>query len=364
MPNPTGSVFEGAFLSPEASLGTLPGSPIYYVLQSLTMQLQANKPIDDVEAAGFTTPVGVTGQKEWTDVDFSAALTFNDILYILSSLICLPDVIQDSTHSTVYYWAFRPKGNNPDVFQTYTGVEGQAAGASGASGLFANSLDFSFDEKTADMKGKGIGQAIDFTVSEPGSPTIVPLLPVSPDGTNFYFATTYGGLGAGQLDECYGAKLTIPDRQSTVMTLDNRVSTFSGTVQKKMKPTAQLVVDKVEKSATYMTQLRAKGKGYGRIECNGPQIGSTGINYRIAFTFPCLFKKPTIADKNDILAATFDMGLIYDSSFLGGTWIDIEVTTDLAPTVAGINTQAGPLGTGTIATAASASAADAAATED
>jgi len=316
--------------------------------------------VNDVESQGTILPVGVTSEKEMTDIDFSGDLAFNDLIYILSNCLCLADVAQDAAHATVFYWTFKPKAKNADTFQTYGAIQGQDAGASSAPGVHFSSLDFEFSEKKAGVSGKGFGQVYNHAATEPADPVIVPLIPITPANMDVFVASTYAGIAAGQISDCEGAKLSFPDRKTPIKTRDSRKPSYSSIVQKRIVPTAQIVVDKNTSSAGYLTSLRAKTTNFCRIQYLGPQIGSTGVTYGVDFDYAFKFKKMSPSGQNDQFVSTFDMGLTLDNTAFDGAWCAITITTDMSPTVAGINTLLGALGAGTVPTVANAAAAEAA----
>ena len=84
------SIFELVLWALEDVSGTQ--VPALRLLQSLTMDAEPQLPSEMVEAAGFKTPVDIILSKEWTKASLKGKLSFNDILYPLSSGLCTPTV--------------------------------------------------------------------------------------------------------------------------------------------------------------------------------------------------------------------------------------------------------------------------------
>jgi hypothetical protein len=338
-------VFEKPTLGIEATVGGTVSAR--RTLLSLTGEAQPNTPIMPVEASGFVAPVDVTSGKEWADFDFSAPLSFNDVLFMLAGYAGVPYISPDVTYAQVEHWLFRPKGFNPDTFQSYLLEEGSTGGAQSCPGMFFNSFDLSFDEKKADVKGKGFAQLMTDGITLGTGAVNVPLLPASPDQVNVYVASTYAGLSAGKLTDCLSSSVKMADRQGQIMTLDSATHTWGNTVQKKGASTGQIVVLQDTASNAYMAQLRSKGLGYCRVEALGPVIpGGGALPYRFAVTFPFKFTKSARSAVQDAYAGTYDMQMLYDPTFAGGAggFVEFAVDTDYSLIASGLT--GGTLGSG------------------
>jgi hypothetical protein len=136
--------------------------------------------------------------------------------------------------------------------------------------------------------------------------------------------TTPGGMT--RLTRVSSAELAIPERYAPGFTLNAADPSFSFLVQQSIDPTAQLVLMHDAASAALMADLRNRITKYCKILMLGPAVETLiGVPYlnSLAISFPFRFIESDRGDVDAVYANTYNMGLIYDSTFAGFLQIDV-----------------------------------------
>jgi hypothetical protein len=162
------------------------------------------------------------------------------------------------------------------------------------------------------------------------NPADVPLLPVSVDTVDVFVADTVAGLAnaGARLKRCVSASLSLPERMNGVFTIDSTEASMSDTVEKRMSPTAQIVVEQDSQGNAMMQRMRDRKVFFLRLYMKSNVVVSGATNYDLQITCPCFVNATQRGDQDDLYAGTYDLTLCYESGFAG--WIEAVMKTSPA----------------------------------
>lgn len=285
------------------------------VLQSLTMTAVPNLPRTPIRSNGRLASVGVTGGKESTAITAEGPLTFTDIGFLFSSILCKP-VVTGAGNAKTATWI--PDPENPNELANYTVEGGSSAGSMVTDGVHFNDLTLSFSANpgdTATISASGMGKAYDEGNDLTEVTVDVPLEPVSMEQVCVRVADTVAGLAqpAALLKRLVSANLAFSGRQSELFTIDCTEPSFSTALERFFEKTAQIVVMQDAQGIALMNRMRNKAIYWVQYQAIGRQINGTdpAKYFTLTLTFPVFGSGTDRSEQNDMFAATYDMELAY-----------------------------------------------------
>lgn len=94
--------------------------------------------------------------KDFTNIELTGRLDYNNIIYPLSSVVGNPEV--STIASSANQWTFKSNSFGPDAFRTFTVESGSFVGAQRAAGVYINDLGFAFRRGSVELSGSGMGR--------------------------------------------------------------------------------------------------------------------------------------------------------------------------------------------------------------
>lgn len=187
-------VFEASQWGPESL--TDPGTSVAAdtKLQALSAQLRPNIEVDRFRPFGSKLDTIMIPGKDWTTVDVSGRLDYNNIQYALASVITSPTISTPGGATNARLWEFELNPSAPDTPQTFTVESGSFIRAQKATGVILNDLGFAFKRGSVEVSGSGIGRL--FTDG------------VYMTGTSVYTVTIDGSVTGGTFTLTYSAQTT------------------------------------------------------------------------------------------------------------------------------------------------------------
>jgi hypothetical protein len=184
------SVFEVSQLGAETTPGT--AVPALKRLLCTTLRLDPNIPVEPYRPMGYKAPTAATHGKESCGGSLEGRACFNDLCYLMSSVLCAPVISTPGGATSTRRWTFKPKVSSPDTVQTYTFERGNAlSGAERATFGRVNGLSLRFNETEAAVTGSLIAQEPDYSARMSGNE--VQRLTIQDNATGGTFKVTFGG---------------------------------------------------------------------------------------------------------------------------------------------------------------------------
>lgn len=139
--------------------------------------------------AGSMAPTVQIVGKEMVRADVEGRMSFNDMAYILSSLLLQVTPTTPGGATNTRRWSFKPSNNAPDTFRTYTIEKGSSAGAERFTSAVFNALTLAFGREEASITGSLFGQALTEQITPTASPTDIVEAPINPKCVNVFLGT-------------------------------------------------------------------------------------------------------------------------------------------------------------------------------
>lgn len=312
------AVFQKLQVGPEATAGTAVAAGKR--LQSTGIVLRPREPQDNFRAIGDKFVSDATLQKDMSEGTIRGTLSYNDITYLISSIL-----LKAAVPGT---WTFKPDPFNPDVPQTLTVEVGSSGGAEKFAYGLVTTLDFRFTRTECGVGGSIMGRTLTEGATMTATPANIQKANVDPKSIQILIGNTVAGLA--QIGNCLEASLNIGNKWAGFYPFDPSQGSFSDIVERAPALTGSLVLMHDSVSQGYMADCRSKVTKFLRIVSNGGLLGGGAGpgNYKFQITLPFQFREPDRGDRDDVFASTWPIQPIYDPTFASA--IEFVLTNDLA----------------------------------
>jgi hypothetical protein len=317
------SIFQGVQVGVEATAGT----PIAAGKKLLAVSVvpQSRTEADKFRALGNKYASFVTLNKEWSELAINGKLTYNEILYLLSSLLSVPTPVQQGA-TAAYKWTFVSNTSAEDAGKTLTIEQGDANSAWRVAGGRVTGLTMTFNRTEGAIQGSGIGEALETGITLTATPTSLVPKPILPAQMSFKMADTQAGLaGASALTRGFSMEFSLTDKVGLAWPVGQDPVTVETepNIQAKLK----LATDTV--GMGLIATMRSGATKWFRIKATGALIAST-YYYDFQLDFPAQIEAPgDMSDQEGIYALEFGLVPLHDATWGKSFQIDIiaDVTT-------------------------------------
>lgn len=307
--NPT--LYQLAQLGVEVTAGTAVAATkrltTLEVTQSIKPEIKVYRP------SGYKFSTIAAMSKEWTELELSGPVTYNEVMYLLNGMIktVTPSGVGADKTST-----FSPSSTGSDTRKTYTLELGSADRARQIAYCLMTGLDFTFNRKEVTCKGTMIGKAITdgFTMTALTSAAEIPIEPVLATQGYIKFADTYAGLaGATAAARAFAATWSMSNVSGPVWPINasNSWSAMVDTVPT-VEGTVKMAVD--AEGMALLTNMRAGSTKYMRIHYSGPVLGVGTYQFRIDVAMKVKDVKP-FSDEDGVYAVEWNYEVVHDSTW-------------------------------------------------
>jgi hypothetical protein len=149
-------VFETTLLGVEATPGVAV-SPVRR-LQATQFEWSPQVPVEPFIPMGSKAATTAVRQKEWTEGDITGVVAFNDLIYLLSSVLTSATPTTPTGATNTRRWRFFPANYGPDTPITYTAQRGSSVRAEQATHLLIDALTLRFTREEAAVSGSILAQ--------------------------------------------------------------------------------------------------------------------------------------------------------------------------------------------------------------
>lgn len=314
------SIFQGVQIGIQAVAGTpvAAGKKLLAVSVTPGMSVEA----DSFRPDGNKFSSFVTLNKDWSTHDIKGKNTYNEVLYLLASLLGQPVPTQQGA-TTAYKWVFGSNVSAEDAGKLLTVEQGDANSAWRAPDVRVSGLTFTFNRKEVSVSGSGIGGPMEPGVTMTATPTSMTPRPILPAHGKFYMADTQAGLaGAVAMTRGFSAEFALTD----LVGLAWPVGGDPVLVEKEPKLAHKLKLAADIVGMGLITTMRNGATKWFRLLYEGAIIADT-YKYTFQVDFPAQLKDLSKPGDEDGLAV-FEYGLqgIYDATW--GKAFEISVITD------------------------------------
>lgn len=262
--------------------------------------------------------------KEWAGLNIEGVPTYNEIVYLLSSLLHYSAPTQQAA-SSAYKWSFVSNTSSADVGKAFTIEQGDANNAWRVAGAKISGLTLNFSRNEITVKGNGVGLAFETGLTLTASPTSLEPVPILPTHVKFYMADSQADLaGATALSNSFSMEYSLTDKFGLAWAIGQDPEAVEG----EPNASGRIVVATDSAGMGLITTLRNADTKWFRIEATGGVIETT-YNHKLTIDFPAQIDNVNDpSDLDNVYTVEFGLLPIHDSTW--GKSINIEVITDVA----------------------------------
>lgn len=316
------TVYQGIQVGVEAT----PGTPVPANKKLLAVSM---KPSPQVESAPFRAMGNkyasfVSPNKEWSSINIEGKPTFNEIVYLLASLLHYQVPVQQGV-STAYKWTFVSNTSSEDVGKTFTIEQGDADSAWQVAGVRVSGLTFSFSRNQISVNGNGVGEKFTTGITLTASPTSLAPLPILPTMLKFYMADSQAGLAsATAMTNAFELEWSLTDKFGLAWPVGQDPVAVEGVPN----ASSRIKVATNPAGMALIAALRTATTKWIRVEAIGKTIADT-YNHKFTLDFPAQIQSiGDPADHENVYTVDYGLLPIHDSTWAKS--MNLEVTTDLA----------------------------------
>lgn len=307
------TVFQTVQIGVEATAGTGVAANKKLTATSISpaIKLEANK----FRALGNKFATIMAPGKEWVSAKIEGAPSYNELAYLLSSLVSYAAPVQQGG-SIAYLWTFNPATAALDVVKTLTVEQGSSVRAHKFAYGQINGLEINFSRAGIELSGEMLGNALQDGITMTGTPTEIALKPILPTQVNVYLADTYVGLPGTALTRVISAGWSFKDKYGPLFALASAGGTgFSAVVEKEPTLTGKLKVQADAAGMGLVTQMRAGSTKFMRIEAVGELIAST-YYYTLRIDLAGKVSEPSeFSDEDGVYAIEWNLEGVHDATW-------------------------------------------------
>lgn len=315
------TIFQTVQIGIESTPGTAVAANKKLLATSLVPSVKTEA--DSFRAIGNKYASFVTLNKEWSEVSIEGKLTYNEILYLLSSLLSQPTPVQQGT-TTAYKWTFASNTSSEDAGKTFTVEQGDANSAWRAAGVRVDGLEFTINRGEASLSGSAIGKALETGITMTASPTSMTPIPVLPAHVTLYMADTQAGLASAQaMTRGFALNWKLTDKVGLVWPVGNEPITVE--TEPSLEATLSLATDTT--GIGMISTMRSGAMKWFRVKAEGNTIQSP-YKYTFQIDFPAQVREVgEFSDQDGLYLVEYTLQGIHDATW--GKAFQIEVIADV-----------------------------------
>lgn len=312
---------ETVFQSLQIGLETVPGTPVAAnkKLMAASLTPQPRMEADAFRAAGNKYASFVTLNKEWSEIGIEGKVSYNEIVYLLSSLLSAPTPTQQAS-TTAYKWTFLSNLSSADAAKYMTVEQGDADTAWRVAGARCSGLTFTFNRSEVSMSGSMFGEKLETGITLTATPTAITAVPILPGQLSFKMADTQAGLAAATaMTRGFSMTFGLTDKAALAWPVGQDPISVEGV------PTLEstLRVATNSEGIGLVTTMRNGATKWFRIKATGNLIQTT-YYYDLQIDFPAQIREVSDpGDENGIYAVTYGLTGVYDPTWAKAFQIDV-----------------------------------------
>ena len=285
-------------------------------LQATGFALSPNLETNRFRPMGQKYDALVTPGKEMTAVEIEGVGTYEEVIFLLSSVLTAtaPTVVG----VTGQQWVFAPSSSAEDTVKTFTVEQGGTVRAHRAAGVVLTDFGITWNRDAVELSGSGMGQLFTDGITMTASPTVVPLVPILPTQIDVFMNSTFATLGTTKLLRTLEGELSLGSRFGPVWVLNSANPSYVARVETEPDATFRLLLEADAAGMALLTSARAGATQYISVVATGGVIGAGPAVYKAQFDFACKVEEiGSLDDQDGVFAIEFETRLVHDTA-LGG----------------------------------------------
>lgn len=297
----------------------------------------------DLQTVGISPAIQVTSQtqrpmgekyatlvipgREWASADVAseAGISYNELIYLLASLIDKPDITQIAADSA-WLHNFVSNPTDADDIQTYFVESGQTVEAQSFAYGMVDGLTITGNRDGVGVSGTMLGQRIEKGITKVAGAIQHDKVPLDPSDFSVYLDPTGGAIGTSKLTRVMEWELAITARFGTVWPVDAAIPSFAAHVEIEPSATFKLTLAADSSGMDILDNYRAADTLWVRIESAGPLIDGAS-NYGVTFDMAGMITNPdAYADSDGLYTIPWNFVCVNDPVDLGAAY-DLSVAS-------------------------------------
>ncbi len=313
------------FQTVQIGIETTPGTPVAAGKKLLaTSIVPAVKTEGEAfRALGNKYPSFAVVNKEWSEASIEGKLTYNEILYLLSSLLSQPTPVQQGSTSA-YQWTFTSNTSAEDAGNTFTVEQGDANSAWRAAGVKVSGLEFTFNRNEVTLSGSAIGQSLEPNITLTGTVSSMLPRPVLPAHLKLFMADSQADLDSAQVTpRGFSLSWSLTDKNTLAWPIGQSPVLIES--EPKLEAKLSLATDSI--GLGLITTMRNGATKWFRVLAEGAIIAST-YKYTLQIDFPGqITEVGEFSDEDGLYLVEYTLAMVHDATW--GKAFQIDVIADV-----------------------------------
>lgn len=275
---------ERATISQGIQIGVeaVPGTPVAANkrLQSIGFEPGPQANIDTYRPGGQKFPALTTLGREWMEFGLTGRPSYDEIIYILASVIGNP-VVTPVGAGTARQWSFTPSTFAEDTPKTFTIEQGGSVRAHRFSYGLVNEVTLGITRDAVDLGGGGIARRIEDDVAMTPAPTALPLVPILGGQMDVFIDDVVANLGDTKFGRLLNATFTLGSRYNPLWIVDSEQDSFVAHVEVEPTLSLEVTVEANEQGMGLLEDMRGSERNFLRVLATGPAIAGGAENYEM-----------------------------------------------------------------------------------
>ena len=302
----------------QVGLETVPGTAVAAgkLLPSLMLTTGIDGTFTEVRSSGYKYPADEVIGKEWSTSKISGQPTYDEMAYLLSSVLMKPTPA--TVETTGKAWTFAPSSTAEDTIATFTVEQGSAVRAGKYAYGIVTELSLKGDREKVEVSGSMMGQLYSDGITMTAAPTAVPLVPMFPKEFDVYIDATSAGLGTTKMTRVLAWEVNIRNRFGPLWVVDSSKTSWLGHIEQPIDASVKLTMEADAQGMGLLTQMRNSGIRFMRLSAVSPTLaGDTAEPYSMEWDFALNVKgtPKEISDKDGVYALDWEFGVIHDATW-------------------------------------------------
>lgn len=306
------SVFQTVQIGVESAPGTEVNAT--KKLPAVMFEVGVEADIKTYRGAGYKYASVAALNKEWVSASISGPATYNELPYLLSSVLDTATLVDNTGTTGQATWTFSPDPAAADAPKTFTIEQGGGGRAHQFTGALVTGLGVKFDRDGVEIDGSVLGKALEDGITMTAAPTEIPLIPLTAPQVQVYLDNTWATLGTTALTRVLSAEWNISDRYGPVWALTGTTD-YAATVETVPSLELKMMIEADAAGMALLTAMRAGTTKFLRIEATGATISAGPAKYKATFdTAVKVTDVEAFSDEDGVYAIEWTFGGFLDTT--------------------------------------------------
>lgn len=276
---------EPATINQRSSLGleVVPGTvvPATRQLAALKIEPKVEFTTTMFRPSGLKYPTTSLPNREWASARMTGIPTYNELPYVLASLIGQPTSVAETATGGAWEWLWDVSSTEEAPPTTYSLEVGTVGNEQVMAHSWINELELTVPSSgDASMGGSVIGRAMAPLAAFAGGLAQLDAVPIQGSQFCLYMDDTAAALGTTKMDRNFNTQLRLPPRRQAVWTVDCEEPSFAALVEiEGGEPMANILVAANGQGEDLLATARSGASKFIRLHAEGPDINGVDSHY-------------------------------------------------------------------------------------